>query len=431
MEASIHDSPVAIALVRGADFRFERVNPAYAALAPEEPMVGRTLADVWPTAAKVLVPLLQQVRSTKLAHHDSSLAVGDRSFDFSLVPLAGDRIQVIATEVTARKRAEQELFAANQELAAIHANAPVALFLMDPDDCRPGDTLGCVNAVACPDGCGREKSRGHCIIRQSAADSISSGASRQNVEAWIQSRCLLVSTAPLGGKALICAQDITELKNAVRDLQAALAEKIVLFKEVHHRVKNNLAVITSLLRMKAEASANEDVRQALKESQERVHAMSLIHEQLCESDRLDRVQFEGYARQIVHELHRAFVTDPSRVAIETDLDPIEIPIEQAVPCGLILNELVTNAFKYAFEGERSGRVLVSLHCDGKGVELAIEDNGIGFSSLPPQGSSPSLGLRIVAILTHQLDGVLEHEPCDGTRIVLRFPVTRASWPARV
>ena len=170
-------------------------------------------------------------------------------------------------------------------------------------------------------------------------------------------------------------------------------------------------------------SGSEEVRRALEASHRRVHSMALIHEQLSEKDRLDRINFSEYAHQLVSHLRQAVVDEPTRVAIETELDPIELGIEQAVPCGLILNELLTNAFKYAFPGRNQGRILISFHESSPGtLELAVEDNGVGLSPELRSGRETSLGLRIVGILTNQLDGTLEHQPCAGTRIVLRFPL---------
>jgi len=448
LETVIDNSPAAIALLSGPSFRFELVNQAYADLAPGEPMLGRTVADVWPSAAGVVLPLLESVRATKVPFHATAMpvplhrgpgsAVEERWFDFSYISLDEDRVLVIAIEVTERMRTERELLSAHQELAAIHANAPVALFLVDQElRGGPGEAVGCLNALAAPEGCGHAPACGQCTMRAAVQDSLTTGAAHQNVETWLpmavagerESRCLLVSTSPLpltgARKVLVCAQDITELKGAVRQLESALAEKTVLFKELHHRVKNNLAVISSLLRMKADTARTKEARLALDQSHQRVLSMALIHEQLYESDRLDRINFSEYAQQLVNRLHRALVDVPARVAIEPDLDPIDLPIEQAVPCGLILNELLTNAFKYAFPNGNRGRILVSFHqTPSRQLELAVEDNGIGLSPDLLAGTTATLGLRIVGILANQLDGVLEHQPCPGTRVVLRFPAAQ-------
>jgi PAS domain S-box-containing protein len=211
------------------------------------------------------------------------------------------------------------------------------------------------------------------------------------------------------------------LRTTVRQLESALAEKTVLLKEVHHRVKNNLAVISSLLGMKADATANADVRLALEQSQQRVMSIALIHQHLYGTDHLDRINFAIYATQLIQELHSAFVSDAERISIQMDIQPIELGIHCAVPCALILNELVSNAFKHAFPDQRRGVVGISFReCKPGQVELAIEDDGIGAPGGFEAPDSKSLGLRIVRILTRQLGGELKSESGSRTRLVLRF-----------
>jgi two-component sensor histidine kinase len=226
-------------------------------------------------------------------------------------------------------------------------------------------------------------------------------------------------------------QDVTSrqrmrsaLEMTIRDLEAALQEKTILLKEVHHRVKNNLAVISSVLAMKADAVGTAETRQALEDSRQRVRSMALIHEQLYGQENLHTINFADYTTQLLRELMEIVVNDPSRIAVETNLEPIELAVNLAVPCGLILHELVTNAFKHAFPGGRHGEVRVGFReCESGTLELSIEDNGIGFlrGSHGSHTDSQSLGLRIVEILARQLDGCFRQEPYPGTRFVLRFP----------
>ena len=212
-------------------------------------------------------------------------------------------------------------------------------------------------------------------------------------------------------------------RRRVRELESALLGKTILLQEVHHRVKNNLAAISSLLAMQAEMTGSSEARLALDESRRRVHSMALIHEHLSGVDHPDRINFSEYSRQLVQGLYAALAGEPGRIAMEMNLDPILIGMERAVPCALILNELLSNAFKYAFPARRSGKILVSFRETGPGsLELAVEDNGIGLPAGRLCGpDTKSLGLRIAGILTRQLDGSLEQEACLGTRIVLRFP----------
>ncbi len=220
-------------------------------------------------------------------------------------------------------------------------------------------------------------------------------------------------------------------QESLRALEAAVAEKTVLLNEIHHRVKNNLAVISSLLGMKASAIENPEAKAAIDESQQRVRSIALVHEYLYRSSHFDRINLADYAKNLADGLYSTFVGEPDRISMELDLDPIEIDIHQAVPCALILNELLTNALKYAFPGAREGKIRVSLRESEPGsLQLTIEDNGVGLPAGRLTSPNPqSLGLRIVGILTKQLDGSLEQQECAGTHIVLRFPKSLAAHAA--
>lgn len=365
----------------------------------------------------------------------------------------------IAAALFARlRRAEAGLRAANSELSTILANSPVALVLVNQqlqvqkangaeanrNAAYPGDALGCCNARKDAEGCGHMPGCTGCAIRQAALDTLRHGASHRGIEAWVPaqepgaagSRFVLISTAPVeldGTKALICVQDITGRKRAeeasqeiLRELEKALTEKTVLLKEIHHRVKNNLAVISSLLSMRADATDEAEVRLALEDSQQRVRSIALIHEYLYGSEHLDRIDFAEYARQLVQELHAAFATDPSSVAVRIQAAPIALGVHRAVPCALILNELLMNVFKHAFPAGRTGEVSISFgECEPGVLELAVQDNGVGCSDSMARCGRKSLGLRIVNILAKQVDGTLSRESAAGTRVILRFPGTAA------
>jgi PAS domain S-box-containing protein len=213
-----------------------------------------------------------------------------------------------------------------------------------------------------------------------------------------------------------------ELETSLSHLGVALTEKTVLLREVHHRVKNNLAVISSLLSMKADATDSVETRQALEESQQRVRSIALIHEHLYGTAHLDRINMADYADQLAGELAMALGTSSRGIAIRVNAQPIELEVKHAVPCALILNELVTNALKHAFPGNRTGEVSVSLRRPESGVfELAVEDDGVGGADLSGDGATVrSLGKRIINILARQLEGTFQQEPSSGSRFVLRF-----------
>lgn len=205
------------------------------------------------------------------------------------------------------------------------------------------------------------------------------------------------------------------------ELQAGLREREILLQEVHHRVKNNLQVISSLINMQRRRVGDGRAQAALLECQTRVQAIGLIHEQLYRYGDYARVPFAAYVQGLVGRLDEAFGR-PGRVRVQLDVSTAPLPVDKAIPCGLILNELVTNAFKHAFPGESRGTIRVRLEdpVDGR-VRLTVEDDGAG---MPPTATAdaPSLGLQLVQTLVAQLQGALAHESTGGTRWVITFPL---------
>jgi PAS domain S-box-containing protein len=215
--------------------------------------------------------------------------------------------------------------------------------------------------------------------------------------------------------------DITEQVRTEKALADAVTAKAALLKEVHHRVKNNLQVVSSLLSMQAERLPGDAWNRALSETQRRVEAMAMIHERLQSLDHSDRLDFREYVAALARELFYAYGVDTSRVSLQLDLGALELPLHQAVPCGLVLNELLTNSVKHAFPEGRSGRILVALHCeDGDRVTLLVADDGAGMPDGFDLKESRSLGLKIVDILARQLGGTLHVEKELGTSFALVF-----------
>jgi PAS domain S-box-containing protein len=239
-----------------------------------------------------------------------------------------------------------------------------------------------------------------------------------------------VADGASGGLAMAFISDITARKKAdwerdclVVSLENALSEKTTLLKEVHHRVKNNLAVIAALLGMQADGIEDAGAKMALAESQQRVASMALIHEYLYGSENLDRVNFGKYVRQLSGELCIAYPVRPDLVTIGIEVEEIELPVDQAIPCGLILNELLSNALKYAFPGGRRGKIDVHFSRMGSGqLLLSCGDDGAGMPSGFDWQDLHSMGLRIVSILTKQLDGTLILDRNGiGSRFELKIP----------
>ena len=183
----------------------------------------------------------------------------------------------------------------------------------------------------------------------------------------------------------------------------ALHEKTMLLKEVHHRVKNNLQVICSLLSMQIDNAAGSSCAAALNDAYSRVQAMSLIHEQIYQSESLSDLDFGEYVQALSQRLFATYCVDPSRIGIELSVEPVRLDMQRAIPCGLILSELFSNALKYAFPDGRSGVIRVSVRRLLAGrMELAVEDNGCGLPGDLDWQTTPSLGMQVVRTLSRQL-----------------------------
>lgn len=318
-----------------------------------------------------------------------------------------------------KRHAEEELQASEARFEAFMRHSPALAFIKD-EEAR----ILYVNHAS------DESATTACQLRAGDAAVFESGRSSRSVEevtaAGGQVRQMLsfrflfddaVGRRLLGGVSV----DITEQKAAEAALSRALAGKDVLLREVHHRVKNNLQTISSLLNIQAEALPDLAARHALRDAQRRVHSMALIHEQMYGHKDMDVVDFGDYARRLARDLLESFGARAANIRLRFAVDPVALTMDQMIPCGLILNELITNSLKYAFPGDRAGEILVSLRGeDGGTVTLVVADDGIG---LPPDVSgrrSESLGMRIVDILTRQLGGTFRQQSANGVHSTVAF-----------
>ncbi|MEI6674962.1 MAG: histidine kinase dimerization/phosphoacceptor domain -containing protein [Verrucomicrobiota bacterium] len=221
-------------------------------------------------------------------------------------------------------------------------------------------------------------------------------------------------------------QDITESKQAEEQIKAALAEKDVMLKEIHHRVKNNLQVISSLISLQSDAVVDEPIRAVLGDVRDRVRTMALVHEKLYLTDNLARLNFADYTASLLQHLWRSHGVLAEKVRLELAVASVELPIEAAVPCGLILNELVGNALKHAFPNARNGKVRVVLALDpaDEVVSLRVCDNGSGLPAGLDWQQANSLGLRLVQMLVSQLRGTVTMGMGPGTEFLVNFSLKR-------
>jgi len=223
-------------------------------------------------------------------------------------------------------------------------------------------------------------------------------------------------------------QDITERKVMEREIRAALAEKEVLLREVHHRVKNNFQVVISLLRLQCDAVSDELARMAISDAEARIRAMATVHEKLYRSASMAFIDARVFLETLIGELSRAW--QGRRIPVRTEIERLPLKADAAVPCGLILNELLTNVFKHAFPEDAPGSAFVGLRrlasektAAPAGLELTVGDDGIGLPPGVAPGRGTRLGLQLVhALATRQLGGEVSVEPRDGggTWVRVRF-----------
>jgi len=351
----------------------------------------------------------------------------------------GKPLRVIGThtDMTAQKSAEEKAGTLQQQLAGILRFSPNLITLID----RDGRYLLVGERAA--QALGRESDyiigrTFHELMPAAVADTFAARIARMNahpepfeVEDAVPTpsgeRIFHTHLFPLldaqgrhyatGG----IAGDVTEARGALSSVQRALAEREVLLREIHHRVKNNLQIISSLLNLQARQLADPALRLAFEDCRQRVVSMSLIHDQLYRHEDLARIDFSAYVHDLVRLQRTAYGLPASRIAAHIDIAVPPVDVAVAVPCGLIVNELFSNACKHAFPGGRSGQVHIRLHADGGEWELLVSDDGVG-SPADQADSSGGLGLQLIGALVRQLRGRLQESAgSDGRTTSIRFP----------
>ena len=220
---------------------------------------------------------------------------------------------------------------------------------------------------------------------------------------------------------LALALDVTERIKAEQQLQASLTEKEIMIKEIHHRVKNNLQIISSLLTLQADFITDESALGYFRDSQNRVKSMALIHEKLYQTDDFANIDIKDYVENLTLSLLRAYNIGSSLIDITVDINDISLDVETALPCGLIINELVSNSLKYAFTNEQKGKIIIKLITVGENrLQLTVSDNGVGLPKNLDFTQTKSLGLKLVNILAKQLGGSVEMIHDNGANFIINF-----------
>jgi PAS domain S-box-containing protein len=227
-----------------------------------------------------------------------------------------------------------------------------------------------------------------------------------------------------GTMVLSAIVDISDRKEKEQKIEAALKEKDVLLGEIHHRVKNNLQIVESLLDLQAAQIADPQVQAMLRDGQNRIRSMALIHQTLYQSKDFAEVDLNLFLDALVPRLVVSYAVDPEKILLAVKATPVFLPIDSAIPCGLLVNELISNALKHAFPGGR-GEITLELGLDAAGaVCLAVSDDGVGLPEGLNIAATTTLGLQLVTLLADQLGAVLDIQPRNPTRFGLRFPIRR-------
>jgi PAS domain S-box-containing protein len=218
---------------------------------------------------------------------------------------------------------------------------------------------------------------------------------------------------------LLIMEDITELKNVETSLKNSLEEKEILLREIHHRVKNNLQIISSLLSLQRIQVEDKQTADILWECQGRVRTMAMIHENLYQSQDLGNINFRNYVEMLLNDIFNSYRVDERSINLNTQVESVDMGIETAMPCGLIINELATNSIKHAFP-DGNGSLEVELISDGEGYVLCFADDGIGLPLNINPKKSKKLGLMVVKTLVNQLNAVMEIDRTNGTKFSIKF-----------
>lgn len=223
---------------------------------------------------------------------------------------------------------------------------------------------------------------------------------------WVSNKHSVVRKNGDPHAVVVNSRDITQRKLYEEKLNEMLDEKVTLLREIHHRVKNNLAVISGLLEMQKEG-LGQVVKEAFEVSQSRIQSMALVHEKLYESENLSEINIREYISELIDFIGRSYEADEQDITVEKDIEELDLDIEVAIPLGLILNELITNAFKHGFSESREGTLKVSLAKREGALVLQVADNGKGLPEDFDMENADSLGVTLIRGLTHQIEGELE------------------------
>jgi PAS domain S-box-containing protein len=431
-----------VVILLDAQNRIVQLNPAAQHLIGHtaSEAIGQPMEQVWPGWRSWMEHpngMGEVAKELVLAHGDEQ-----RIYDVRISPLLDWRGRLISQvfvlrDITEGKRTEEELQESEEKYKTLVENVPMGIYYSDF-----GGTFLYGNKKAEEIvGYKREELIGKSYLKLKLLDSKEIGkaikllaqnklgratgpdefvlnrkdGSKRSVEIYTK-------VIPIGGKQVVLGmvEDITERERAEEQLKASLREKEVLLKEIHHRVKNNLQVISSLLYLRSKNIEDQEALEMFQDSRNRVRSMALVHERLYQSQDLARVDFAEYVRNLANYLFRSYGFNSNVIKLKINVDDVFLSIDTAVPCGLILNELVSNCLKHAFPKGGEGEIGIELCSNDDKFTLTVGDNGVGLPKGLDFRKTESLGLQLVNTLVDQLEGTIELDRSDGTAFEITF-----------
>ena len=409
-----------------------------------ERFLGKSLQEAFPaTLAQELLHAVQEAHrqdAMQVVHYDLPMPEGERSYEARLLPIGQNEVIAVVRDISESRQLELKLRESETRLRTIIDSTPECVKLLDASgillDMNPAglamieaDSLSQVqgsatDALIVPEHRAKYIEARRDVFQGSVRRFEFEIVGLKGTRRWLEAHAVPLWDPSVPNQVkqmLTVTRDITERKRAEEQTKASLREKETLLREIHHRVKNNLQIISSLLYLQSGTLVDATARQALKESQDRVHSMALVHEALYRSATLGAIDFGEHLRQLAGSVARSYGPANERVRLELDLQSIAIDLDLAIPVSLIFNEVLANAFKHAFPGERTGTVNVAFFADGTGtLTLRVRDDGVGMPSDVELDRGRSLGLKIVRSLTEQIHGQLDIQSQPGTTFQLSF-----------
>jgi len=427
------------------------INPAGAkllGLARPEELIGKSIMDfVHPDYQKTIKKGIQQSfeRSKTTPLIEDKLVRPDGKVIFvetiaTPITYRGKPAMLdMARDITERKKAEEEIKVKSQFLESLIEQSPLPTFVIDSEGIVVMANQAFLKAYNVPQKeavLGMNALTEPANVRQGVVKYIKEALSGKIVETpeiefispyenkrtVTKSRLFPIFNATTTlTNVVVMHEDITERQRVENQIKASLKEKEVLLREIHHRVKNNLQIISSLLNLESRYIKDEQTLHVFKEIQNRIRSMALIHEKLYQSKELARIDFAGYIRSLVADSFRSYKANSHLITLKTNIDDVLLGIDTAISCGLIISELASNSLKYASPAGRQGTIHVDFHLGEEGkFTLIVGDNGVGFPKDLDFRNTESLGLRLTLTLVDQLEGTIELDRSGGTEFKVTF-----------